>query len=277
MHPPRPPVSPWSRVLLVALMLLGCTPLAGQSGVLQSRMGSLVQALQGDRHRVEDYFPRRGAWTWILTTRYASGRTTVERRLFSGSETLAAMEHPGPLCETFARGGDMASVENLMHHLRVNPLPWRLVDGRRFVPPGASPRSATFVEWRREDGRWVVSAVGEERTGGPRLLGRPRNAVVLDSVAAEPAVLPLASGGMYAARTPWYEEHQPIVYGDVWLGKYGVPRQLASGELTRIGTVNGVGVYAETGEQRFQGVVYVPVDALGSFHAYQFMTSSGCP
>jgi hypothetical protein len=240
-------------------------------------MRDFVETLQERREGIEDFFPRRGAWTWILTTRSLSGRATVERQPFLASETLAAMEHPGPLCETFSRGGDAASVENLMHHLRVNPLPWRLVDGRRFVPPGTSPRSPTFVEWRREDGRWVVSAVGEERTGGPPLLGRPRNPVVLDSAPAEPGVLPLPSTGMYAARTPWYEAHEPIVSRDTWLVKYGLPVQLASGDVTRIGSVNGVGVYAETGAKGLAEVLYVPVDAQGRFQPYQFMTSTGCP
>ncbi len=35
--------------------------------------------------------------------------------------------------------------------------------GRGAAPPTREPASSpTFVEWRREDGRWVVSAFGDE-------------------------------------------------------------------------------------------------------------------
>jgi hypothetical protein len=30
----------------------------------------------------------------------------------------------------------------------------------RFVPPEEPDDSRTFVEWRREAGRWVISAIG---------------------------------------------------------------------------------------------------------------------
>ncbi|HEY0022334.1 MAG TPA: hypothetical protein VGB24_05470 [Longimicrobium sp.] len=264
------------RILLVALMLLG-SPLAGQTQGAgpRARMREFVEALQGDRAQLEDFFPRRDPWAWIVTTRSLSGRVTVERREFLGSETLAAMEHPGPLCETFAFGGDVGSVESLMHRLRMDPLRWRLVDGRRFVPPRASPRSATFVEWRREDRRWVVSAIGEERTAAPRLLGRPVNRLVRDSTPGEAVTLPLPADAAVAAGTRWFAEYAPIIAGNMMLTAYGLPRAVPAEFLTRIGTVNGVAAYVETGAGL--EVVYIPVTRDGSFQMYQFMTSSGCP
>ncbi|HEY7770908.1 hypothetical protein, partial [Longimicrobium sp.] len=214
-------------------------------------------------------------WVWIVTTRSLSGRVAVERREFRGSETVTAVEPSGPLCETFAFGGDVGSVESLVHRVRVDPLPWRLVDGRRFVPPGASPRSATFVEWRIEDRRWVVSAIGEERTAAPRLLGRPVNLLVRDSTAGQPLTLPLPADAGVAAGTRWLAEYEPIVAGDMMLTVNGEPRSVPADLLTRVGTVNGVAAYGETGAGL--EVVYVPVTRDGSFQIYQFMTSSGCP
>jgi hypothetical protein len=239
-------------------------------------MRDFVEALQDEREQLEDFFPRRDPWTWIVTTRSLSGRVTVKRREFLGSETLAAMEHPGPLCETFSRGGDVGSVESLTFRLmRTDPLPWRLVDGRRFVPPRAPPRSATFVEWRREDRRWVISAIGEEVTGAPRLLGRPVNMLVRDSTAGQPVTLPLPADAAVAAGTRWFVEYEPIVAGDMMLTAYGLPREIPAEFLTRVGTVNGVAAYVETGAGA--EVVYIPVTRDGSFQTYQFMTSSGCP
>ncbi len=186
------------------------------------------------------------------------------------------MEHPGPLCETLAFRGDVGIVGSLALHLtRVDPLPWRLVDGRRFVPPGASPRSTTFVEWRREDRRWVVSAIGEERTAAPRLLGRPVNLLVRDSTAGQPVTLPLPADADVAAGTRWFAEYEPIVAGDMMLTVYGLPRTLPADLLTRVGTVNGIAAYGETGGG--MEVLYIPVTRDGSFQTYQFMTSSGCP
>ena len=264
------------RILLVALMLLG-SPLAGQiqGAGPRARMHDFVEALQGDREQLEDFFPRRDPWTWIVTTRSLGGRVAVERREFRGFETLAAMEPSGRLCETFAFGADVGSVQSLMHRLRMDPLPWRLVDGRRFVPPRASPRSATFVEWRREDRRWVVSAIGEERTAAPRVLGRPMNLLVRDSTAGDPVTLPLPADAAVAAGTRWFAAYEPIIAGDMMLTANGPPRAVPAEFLTRVGTVNGVAAYVETGAGL--EVVYIPVTRDGSFQPYQFMTSSGCP
>ncbi|MBW3630308.1 MAG: hypothetical protein KY464_13550 [Gemmatimonadetes bacterium] len=275
MNPPAARSMAVRCILLIALMLLG-SPLAGQTEGAgpRTRMREFVRALQGDREGLDGFFPRRDPWTWIVTTRSLAGRVTVERRDFRGSETLAAMEPPGPLCETFAFGGDVGSLEGLMYELRMKPR-WRLVDGRRFVPPGASPRSATFVEWRREDGRWVVSAIGEERTRAPRLLGRPVNLLVRDSTTGQPVTLPLLADAPVAAGTRWFAEYEPIIADDAMLTIYGPPRILPVEFLTRVGTVNGVAAYGEIGAGL--EVVYIPVTRDGSFQPYQFMTSSGCP
>ena len=36
---------------------------------------------------------------------------------------------------------------------------WTKVKGNKFVPPGDSPTSGTYVKWRREGGRWVIDEI----------------------------------------------------------------------------------------------------------------------
>ncbi|HEX9939091.1 MAG TPA: hypothetical protein VGB15_18255 [Longimicrobium sp.] len=50
----------------------------------------------------------------------------------------------------------------LVHQVLCRGVAWRPVSPTRFVPPGAGASSPTFVEWRREGGRWVIAAFGEE-------------------------------------------------------------------------------------------------------------------
>ncbi|HEX8829777.1 MAG TPA: hypothetical protein VF705_01340, partial [Longimicrobium sp.] len=137
----------------------------------------------------------------------------------------------------------------------------------RFVPPGAPSGSPTFVEWRREDGRWVVAAIGDEPLLGPEPPGVPANTIRLDSVRPAAAEFPPAEP--YAARTGWYARHEPVALRGRYFLKYGLPRFLGADEVTRIGSVNGVGVYAEAGMAEEPGYVYIVVGPGGSFQPYQ--------
>ena len=54
-------------------------------------------------------------------------------------------------------------IGRLSHQVMHRGTGWRRVrGGSRFVPRDAPDDSPLFVEWRREGGTWVVSAVGDE-------------------------------------------------------------------------------------------------------------------
>jgi hypothetical protein len=58
-------------------------------------------------------------------------------------------------------------VGSLSHQLRFRGSLWRRVRGNRFVPPDGPDSSPIYVQWRRdEDGRWVVSVIGDESYSG---------------------------------------------------------------------------------------------------------------
>lgn len=268
-------------VLPIALLMSMAPPLAGQrtSGepvVPRARMRDFVRALLEDGDRIGPYFPRRGSWTWIATTRYPSGRETVERREFPGGGTPVTVEFDGRNCATLHGGGDSIDILPLVHDMRMDTAEWRRVGGNRFVPPGGRARSRTYVQWRRESGRWVVAAIGEEREGWPRLLGIPRNSVIRDTTPHAPLVLPLPANELYAGGMRWYVENERIEVDGRFVERYGLPQPIASGEVTRIGTLNGVAVFMETGAPPPTEVLYVPVDAHGSFQSYLNMTGGGC-
>jgi hypothetical protein len=50
--------------------------------------------------------------------------------------------------------------------------------------------------------------------------------------------------------------------------KYGLPRRLGNGDVTRIGWIEGVPVYTEPGDADAATVIYVAVDAEGTFQPY---------
>lgn len=146
--------------------------------------------------------------------------------------------------------------------------PWRRAGRTRFVPPDAKPGSKrVFVEWRLEDGRWVVSSYGDEAYEEPRLLGVPVSTVRRDPV-QQPLRLPLPANGHYAAEQPWYPTHEPLRFEGRLYHKTMLPIVLQSGEITRIASRGRVGVYAETGVTQHYGTLYVPLNARGEFQRY---------
>jgi len=262
--------------LLLACALAAGAPLTAQSpradGGVDARMRAFVQVARERRaaEEIAAFFPRRGVFTWTLATRRA-GQRALGRWRFEPADLVPAMDDPGPLCETFSHGGDVIVVGTLMYRIITDPRS-RRVSRTRFVPPGESTRSATYLEWRREDGRWVVAEIGEERDRGE---SEWPWRMVRDSVPADPLTLPLAAGAPLAGGTRWYQEHEPIQVHDYLLSKYGLPRPIGEGEVRRIGSIEGVGVYVETGTGGSE-VVYVPVSADGLFQPYQGMTGTGC-
>jgi hypothetical protein len=261
---------------LLALAIAAAAPpsAAGQEAgarVPQARMNAFVRAIGVyPRDTLLAFFPRRGTWTWMLTTRRGDDATPGLWR-FGPADLVRAIDHPGPLCETFSRGGDAMPFQSLRYQGRGEPHPWLRVGAFHFVPPGASSGSATFVRWRREDGRWVIDAIGGEVAARTRLLGRALTEVVRDLGGPPPA------DEGYAAGAAWYESNLPLVVGDERLDKYGLPRGIPADLLLRYGFVDGVAAYAEAGTEREKpSVLYVPVST-GMYQPYQFMTSTGCP
>jgi hypothetical protein len=264
--------------LLLALGLMMAAPLSAQPGP-DARMRAFLEAGREveSNEKLADFFVRASPATWVLTTRVGHD-THVGRWRFAHADLLPAMDE-GPLCETFSHGGDVISMESLMYRIVFDKRPWRRVGGQRFVPAGAPARSPLFVEWRREGGRWVIASFGEERRRDPEPLSerfRGRR-MVGDAVRGPPVTLPLPADAAVAAGMRWYEDNEPIMVEGHRLTRYGLPRPLADGDVRRIGSIDGVGVYREVGTVGVPGVVYLPVTRDGMFQPYQNMTGDGCP
>ncbi|HEX2080244.1 MAG TPA: hypothetical protein VHG08_21255 [Longimicrobium sp.] len=262
-------------ILLVCAPVLAAQPRTQPADGLSARMQAFLTALgEHPRDSLVSFLPRRGEWTWVVTTHTLTGDRIGLWR-FGKDDLLPAIEETGPLCDSFSWGGDVMLTGTLMSHVIRNRGPWRRVPGNRFVPPGASVRAPVFVEWRREDGQWVFSAYGDERRRGPRLLGHSANEVVRDAGPRSPPPAEETADARYAAGAPWYEHNGPLVVDGVSLDRYGAPRPLSPGELVRFGTVHGVPAYVEPGSTGTPGVVYVPVSH-GVYQPYQAMAGTGC-
>jgi hypothetical protein len=234
---------------------------------LERTMGTFID----DLYDAREFFPTRGEWTWVLTTHYAGRPDSVGPWRFPAAQTDSAIGFNGPVCDAF-RSGDYVVLGTLVS--RAGARPWRRVSGTRFVPPESGARSPVFVEWRREDERWVVASFGGE---GDYMPPRPPDPALAPRGARAPLRLPLADTARVAAGAQWYESNEPITFAGYRLVKYGLPRQLQESDLERWGTLNGVDVYGERGSNpSIIEVVYLPVDRAGSFHAYQNEMGNGC-
>ncbi len=227
------------------------------------------------RDSVTTYFPKRGDWTWVPAFVYGNRRVPPGAWRFRGPETLRVLSAGGPVCDSFAQyGGDYGPVEgSFVSRAASGKGRWRRVRGNRFVPPGASAGSPTFVEWRREDGRWVVSSFGDGYLYlGPRLLGRELNEGTRDRPGRP--VVPAGTG--YAAGAEWYERNELITFEGMRYVKYGLPRPIGDGEVERIGSLGRVALFAEAGMGEQQGVIlYIPVSA-GQYQPYYPAGGSAC-
>ena len=275
---PAPAVLTRARwVAAAALAALGAgAPLAAQRVAPESRMEALIEAVGSDsRERVAAFFPRAGSWMWSGTTRERNSATVVrmEAWRFPAAETLRAISEGGPVCGTFdtLTGHSGPFEEKLGMRMRRHPREWRRVGERRFVPPGSSDRSHTFVEWRWEGDRWVISSVGDRDVDYPRrMLGRR---------AVQPWEIRRTTAPpereLYAAEAEWYSRNVPIVLDGTRYITYGKPREVAPGSLSRIGVKDGVPVYAARGEERAPDVIYVPTGP-SLFQAYEGRLPQPC-
>lgn len=262
----RGPRLAWTALIAATLI---AAPATAQPG-LEARMRAFTHAIERQTiDSVAAFFPRRGTWTWVLTTHTGLRGDRVGMWRFGAEQTLRALDEGGPVCESFEARGEVGSVGVLVAQMGYDPpRPWRRARGNRFVPRGASAGSPHFVQWRREDGRWVVSAFGDERWLAPRLLGSDRNVGMRDRITGEPLTIPIPPDGPHAGRMGWFLRHEPIVFDDRHFYKYGLPRTLAPGDVTRAGALDGVGIYAETGQTGLPDVLYVPVGPGFEFQPY---------
>ena len=79
----------------------------------------------------------------------------------------------------------------------------------------------------------------------------------------------------YAAAMPFYIGNEPVMVGGRRYVKYGLPRVLAVSEVTRVGEVMGVSVFAEAGAMDAPGVIYLPVRPGCEFQPYQLEVKAG--
>jgi hypothetical protein len=255
------------RIFLIPLLLISLALRAAAQDGLAARNEAFLRTVRsGDRDAAAAFFPRRGEWTWVQALRDAPAGQPPSIRRFAAADARAAIGERGPACWSFQRGNGAVGppetylgMQAEMHGTR-----WRRVRGNRFVPPGQSAASPVFVEWRREDGRWVLSSFGDvDHYGGPHVAGVPTY-LVRDTAS------PLPPMPVYVTGEPWFVNNEYYVFeGRVYL-KYGRPRPIDPALLHRVGRRGMVGVYAERGAPGPYGVVlvlYFPT-APGEFQPY---------
>lgn len=257
------PIARMPALCLAVLLSLAALPARAQApdGSLATRMRAFAAAAaDAPNDSVAAFFPRRGDWTWVHTRQPSSrrGAPRVGTWRFGGAQTLRAIGAGGPVCESFdGPGGFGPPEERLGMQTLMHRGPWRRVRGTRFVPPGESAASPVFVEWRREDGAWVVSAFGDVGVYDPPVLGRRPPAAWRDTTGVrEDAAF---------ARADWYT----ITLNGLHYTKYGNPRPRDRSGLVRIGLFQGVSVFAEPDEDPdWPARVYL-LTAPGQFQAYE--------
>lgn len=268
-----------SRVLAVAALAVTADSAAAQGGP-EGRMRDFLRVSRdyAGTDALAAFFPARGTFDWVLTTREAGGTTTGRWRFAAAELVRATDPSTGPLCDSFSPGADARVLGTLMTQVLDTEGSWRRVGGTRFVPRGASATSPVFVEWRREDDGWVIGAFGDTRDRRPPLLNpwSALPALVRDTVPAGLLALPLPADAALAPGARWFVQNEPILVGAWPLVKYGEPRRMEAGSLRRIGAVDGVGAYVERGDRGPHSVVYLPVSSDGLFHPYQLSIGTGC-
>lgn len=262
------------RRLLFVLLRLHATPAHAQrrGTSLDERMRDFSRTAREETiDRVLEFFPRGGEWLWVRTVHYPGHSDRMWVRRFRAHLTLHVIDDGGVACESFLRTAEGGIAGSLMSHLMSGE--WRRVDETRFIAPDAPH---VFVEWRQEDGRWVILAYGDEAYEQPRLLGVAASTVQRDPV-REPLRLPLPEDGHYAETEPWYTTHESLTFEGRRFTKYGLPRKFSAGEITRIASWGRVGVYAVTGATGERGELYVPVNARGEFQLYHIEHAGDSP
>lgn len=261
------------RISSVLLGVLAAAPAAAQEAgdpSLAERMRDfLLEVKETPNTGLAAYFPRRGDWTWVQAVHDARSGVRVGTGTwrFPGAETPRVIGDDGPACDSFDRRSGVGPHEGRFGmQASLHRGPWRRVRGNRFVPPGEPANAPVFVEWRREDGRWVVSAFGDNDVSFPRLLGRPAGPFSPDTAGIpEDAAF---------ARADWYT----VTIDGRRFARYGEPRPLSEAEratLARIGVLHGVSVFSDRRRGvAGTGIVYL-LAGPGRFQPYE--THVGVP
>ena len=255
---------------------MSAVPGAAQPAELRSRVDEFVTALREmePMEKIASFFPRRGVWEFVETPDKVAPGARVSRRRFGPEHTLTAIREGGPLCGSFGGvRGDVGAHEGvLVGQVQMNKGRWVHAGGNRFVPPGKGARSPIFLEWTREDGRWVISRVGEEFWYSPRVRRDPDWPVVRRNLVAG-AGLPIER--TFATTTQWYADHLPIRVDGRVLNKYGLVRPLGADEMERFGSVGLVPIFVDRGGVGPPEVVYA-LTGIGQYQPYQNMINPTC-
>jgi hypothetical protein len=155
----------WGFPALLVLALwadaVAAQPRAAADGAsLEARMRTFITAEA--REPVETaaaWFPRSGDFTWVETRHY-DDRDVVGIWRFPAADFAAAYD--GPLAEVLTIDYHGQRIGSLSHQIQIRRPQWRRVRGNRFVPADGPDSAPIYVQWRLEDGRWVVSEIGDE-------------------------------------------------------------------------------------------------------------------
>jgi hypothetical protein len=79
----------------------------------------------------------------------------------------------------------------------------------------------------------------------------------------------------YAAGADWFIANEPVTFQTRRYVKFGLPRIVGVGDLSRVGEYQGVPVFAETGAPARPDVIYIPVRPGCEFQPYQFEVKAG--
>jgi len=249
----------------------------GQAGV-RARMAECLRSLpeDGPTDTTRRFFPTTGDWSYTHTVHESGGGTRIQRWIFPAAQTSLLFGYDQDVKVDPVRGSFEADPHGQTYGLLISIVNeswqrrWRLVGRNRFVPPGAPASSPVFVEWRRELGRWVISAFGDERYCEPRRLGYERGEV------APVRRLPAPAKPAYAASERWYLDSNLLRFDGQRYARYGQPRELQPGDLEQVGWKDDVRVYVEKGQAHLRLVLYVPV-APDIYQPYQAFGSGPDP
>jgi hypothetical protein len=251
----------------------------GQAG-LRARMAEFLRSLpeDGPTDTTRRFFPTTGDWSYTHTVHEAGGGTRIQRWIFPAAQTSLLFGFDKDVAVDPVRESFQADPHGQTYGLLISIVEgswrrrWRRVGRNRFVPPGAPASSPVFVEWRREPGRWVIAAFGDERYCSPRRLGYERGEV------APVRRFPAPAQPAYAANEGWYLDGGLSFDGQRY-ARYGQPRTLQPGELEQMGWKDEVRVYVEKGQAHLPLVLYVPVapDIYQPYLAYGRGRDPYCP
>lgn len=141
--------------------------LGGKNALAQSPSDELHAQMQSFLAAVDtigptgltDFFPRSGTFAYRRTI--YSGRDTIRSEWrFPARDAERALD--GPLWESLEVQWEGQRLGLFADQARRRKGCWRRIGYARFVPPGADVTSTTYVDWRLENGIWVISVIADE-------------------------------------------------------------------------------------------------------------------